>query len=564
MNTLPPEILLRIFAFVPPSPELTVFDTIEGVCGPFDIRKIWELRTVTQVCHKWRSLALDASCLWSSAFRVPHWGSRCGDIPNNACQHLSRCKAGPTCLYAEEDGLTGSNWQKLRAIDAPPDFEDRVEELHVLTLDGWRKHGSLPSSLSSSRMPALRRLVVRSLHFGNSEAISWEWQGPQLLFAGRTPPLKSMAIIDSPFLPSNPPSTLTHLVLFYQMKREMRDTWSLCDLLRFLSDTPTLQEVIICGIPYDGVGGGRLPTAHLSNLRKLSIRAWDYHTPGTPGLPVLLFSHLTIPQTCYFRLDVGSVEQLEELCSHLRSRPWDVAVSNVHCLFGASPYTMSSLQASFPSSGGGIRVDIPTVQGLDPSDELADAIRALLATPPFVGTEALWLSGLGIDTACQTRMISSLRALVGVRKLYVANGPMGEQEGIVKSLGDPMSLPDLVHLPFQDLDTLYVYVDDEYGLTKADVVDMLHRRADAGCRLEHLLVGCVGPEDGGEASALRRALQSLVGAVVEDITVLGEDGYERAYGLRTILPPICTTPGGGLIWPPWTENETTFSLIHTN
>ncbi|TBU38858.1 hypothetical protein BD309DRAFT_970974 [Dichomitus squalens] len=564
VNTLPPEILLRIFAFIPPPPELTVFDTIEGVCGPFGIRKVWELRAITQVCYKWRSLALNVSDLWSSAFRVPHWGSRCGDIPNNACHHLYRCVAGPIHLYAEEDGLTGVNWQKLRDVDAPLDFEDRVEELHVLTLDGWRKHGSLPTSLSSPRMRALRKLVVRSLHSGNAGATSWEWQGLQSLFAEQTPPLRSLAIIDSPFLPLNPLPTLTRLVLFYQMKREMRDTWSLHDLMHFLSDSPTLEELIICGIPYDSVSGGRLSTARLGNLRKLSIRAWDYRTPGRPGLPLLLFSHLIIPQTCYLRLDVGSVEQLAELTSHLRTRLWDVPVSNVHFLLGASPYTLSSLQATFPSSGGGIRVDIPTVQGVDPSDELADAIYAFLTTPPFAAAGALWLSGLGIDSACQTRTTSSLRAFSGVKKLYVAAGLMGDQEEFVKSLGDPMSLPDSAQLPFPNLDTLYVFVDDDYGLAVGELADMLRRRVETGCKVKHLLVGCVGPEDGGPASALRKEIESLIGTVVEDVTVLGEDGYGRMCGLRTVLPLICTAAGGGLVWVPWTENETTFSLIHTN
>ena len=479
-------------------------------------------------------------------------------------------------MYVEEDGIILSKWEPLTPIDAPLGYEDRVEELHVVTVDGW-KHGILPPSLLSPQVNSLQRLIVRSLHSGTIEASGWQWHGLQPVFQGQTLSLRSLAIIDSPFLPSNPAPALTRLVLFYDMKREMRETWSHRDLRNFLSAlAPTLEEAVICGIP---LASRQLPgptnAARLSRVRKLSIRGWDYRNPGSPRNPFPVLSHIVVPQRCYQRLDAASIFDLRVLAAVLQvhqCETWDVPASNVHCVWASSPYTMSSLQATFPLSdgGGGIRVDFRALLDRYPDENFTSALCTLLDTPPFAAAEALWVSGSGIDSACERGLTQLLGTLGGVKSLYITNDPTsGEAGRFVESLG--LSTPtgsSPLQPPFPILETLYVTVYDRPGVEK--LAEMLRRRAAQGCKLAHLLVRCaeVGDEDDeGEPEGaaaifgepdLRSALRGAVGKV----TVLSESGYRKEYALRTVLPPLCTLPGGGLIWPPWTENETTFALMH--
>ncbi|KAM5540876.1 hypothetical protein V8D89_005520 [Ganoderma adspersum] len=570
VNSLPPEILLRIFAYVPQAPQLTTFDTVRSVCGPLTTRQVWELGAVTQVCHRWRALAFNVSSLWSSAFRKSRLVSRCGVIPENASYH-SRCIAGPLQMYVEEDGIILSKWEPLTPVDAPLGYEDRVEELHVVTVDGW-KHGILPPSLLSPRLNSLQRLIVRSLHSGTIEASGWQWHGLQPVFQGQTLPLRSLAIIDSPFLPSNPVPALARLVLFYDMKREMRETWSHRDLLNFLSAAaPTLEEAVICGIP---LASRQLPgptnAAHLDRVRKLSIRGWDYRNPGSPRTPFPLLAHIVVPQRCFQRLDAGSVFDVWTLAAHLEDRQpqWDAPPSAVHCVWASSPYTMSSLQATLPPGGGrgggGIRVDFRVLPDRYSDGNLPRALCTLLERPPFAAAQALWVSGSGIDGACEQGLTHSLGTLRGVKALYVVNDPQSEPGRFVKSLGIPApTLSSPPELPFPILETLCVTVYDRPGVEK--LAEMLRRRAAQSCKLIHLLVRCaeVGDEEGEDIPILGELdLRSALRGAVEKVTVLSENDYRKDYALRTVLPPLCILPGGGLIWPPWTENETTFALMH--
>ncbi|KAI0694855.1 hypothetical protein C8Q76DRAFT_698367 [Earliella scabrosa] len=99
--------------------------------------------------------------------------------------------------------------------------------------------------------------------------------------------------------------------------------------------------------------------------------------------------------------------------------------------------------------------------------------------------------------------------------------------------------------------SLYVYLYDEKELDL--LASMLRKRAEAGCMVRHLLFGYDSP--GTYPGALRdwAQVQEAVGDYVEEVTNLGEEGYNSTYALCQVLPSIVSRKEMVGVWPPWTE-----------
>ncbi|KAI0694854.1 hypothetical protein C8Q76DRAFT_253500 [Earliella scabrosa] len=382
---LPPELLLKIFAFVPELPRHAQVKTAaERFCGPYQVRNVWELRSTSQVCHRWREIALSSSRLWASALRKPvepnstfMFGGPSRIEEPIQPSYLPRCIAGPIHLCVEENGFHGP-WMPLRMLDAPPGYETRVDELHVATYEGWTDVSGVPPSLLTP-MPALEHLEVYC-----AEALSERrvWMGQRPLFGGiALGALRSLALFNVPLLPSNGIShALTHILIAYHLRDTLLNTWRPADLVAFLSGAPALQEAVVDGVPIpiensESIGGIPAPHVALPRLRKLSIRGWDYFI-NRAGLPYPLLSRFVLPETCYLRVDASSGGgQLQFLSSYLCDPR-----------FQCRPFQPSSVHLDLSALGGGIRIDLDT--GMHWSREgkvglVVEELENVLSAPPF-------------------------------------------------------------------------------------------------------------------------------------------------------------------------------------
>ncbi|KAI0754596.1 hypothetical protein C8Q80DRAFT_376594 [Daedaleopsis nitida] len=207
INTLPHELVIRIFSFVPQVPS-EVNSIARDLGGPYEIRKVCDLHPIIEVCHLWRTLALDVSALWSSLFLRPDRYDRnvLGPSPPRDTNifYLERCRSGPLHLYLEDifrrdraagpfGGVGASSWSsifKVEGIDVEALLR-RVCELHLYVQGGWDTVSAISQAPSLS-LPwsALEHLVV-SCHSIHQE-LDRVWNGQLMLFEGQTLHLRSL------------------------------------------------------------------------------------------------------------------------------------------------------------------------------------------------------------------------------------------------------------------------------------------------------------------------------------------------------------------------------------
>ena len=146
------------------------------------------LRTVSQVCQKWRNVALDAPLLWSKALSLfvgPTWMfemlRRTMDVPLNIC--VSGQDIHTSVVYANLLSIADFFWRfETLDIDAPypqineffgfvPFDRNDAPRLRALSLCGQSWHDlrahdeDLPTELLSLRAPNLERLSLEDCPF---------------------------------------------------------------------------------------------------------------------------------------------------------------------------------------------------------------------------------------------------------------------------------------------------------------------------------------------------------------------------------------------------------------
>ena len=153
-----------------------------------DLQGSTGLRTVSQVCQKWRRVALDAPLLWSKALNLlvdPPWMfemvRRTMDVPLNICVSGQDIHTG--VVYANLLWIADFFWRfETLDIDAPcpqineffcfvPFDRSNAPRLRTLSLSGQSGHDlpehdeNLPAELLSLRAPNLERLSLEDCPF---------------------------------------------------------------------------------------------------------------------------------------------------------------------------------------------------------------------------------------------------------------------------------------------------------------------------------------------------------------------------------------------------------------
>ncbi|KAI0711043.1 hypothetical protein C8T65DRAFT_739612 [Cerioporus squamosus] len=244
---LPPEVMIRIFSFVRISVDDADSAHLRPVRWTFTVLDDRELHPLLLVCRRWRDLALSAPLLWSHVMAVR------GMVDN----YLARSASVPLTVYIE--GYRVIDYHVQRSSIGK--VRSRIRVLHINYTD---------SGIPSWMMGFLATLGAHQLEECNIDFHSTRSEGgvftsytvtvpdfrPRLtLFSGGSgngggERLRILRLAGVPFLPSNRFPDLTTLSLSSATMRTDvagADTtsWSVQDLVDFLSGSPRLEELYI-------------------------------------------------------------------------------------------------------------------------------------------------------------------------------------------------------------------------------------------------------------------------------------------------------------------------------
>ncbi|EIW59538.1 uncharacterized protein TRAVEDRAFT_64530 [Trametes versicolor FP-101664 SS1] len=264
---LPPEILGHIFSLVPSSLPT------HGFMAPSSARHTYDLPPLTQVCRRWRAIALDASSLWSTI-----------------------CESSPT--HTATDGTHASAvLSNVLAHDA-----DDIAELRLCGLQNVPT-ARLASEFLASPAPKLKHAAIRCrARYSGSEAPAVLTPVAEL-WSGMAPKLETLELHDVPFIPSNSFQSLTVLTLFWETTSV---EWALSDLLALLEGAPLLERISLRGLPSDlHLRNSHPPDtpASIALPRLQTLEIGDCRGPvcSVPLLRLIL-THLAVPVGASIRL----------------------------------------------------------------------------------------------------------------------------------------------------------------------------------------------------------------------------------------------------------------------
>ncbi|KAA1474116.1 hypothetical protein DENSPDRAFT_313634 [Dentipellis sp. KUC8613] len=275
INTLPPEILVRVFQELNLSPGKHRRRHSGGSSSTLG----WMI--VTHVCHHWRQVALSTPLLWKKiCFTL---GADCTK------QMLLRSRQAPIVFEQHYSNPT---------FDIKPDVPTIVQLIprtQVLSLKaGSEPLKSLIPALRDSA-PLLESLELHSVKAMRNEENTGALTLPQGIFASSTPRLRRLVLYDIGLpWPSPVLNGLTHLEVRFSESNKERDTHNDTERANSLLDSlaklgPSLETLILVH-HHVTVSMGEEPTVPLPHLRQLSLE-------GKPADCHRLLSLLEFPST---------------------------------------------------------------------------------------------------------------------------------------------------------------------------------------------------------------------------------------------------------------------------
>lgn len=475
INALPPEMLARIFSFVPrPLPLGARYRGVSSAVRTSD------LIPISHVCRRWRDVALDTPSLWSS---ICETGSELARVENVTDVVHARAQQASLIVYVDRSRPSTALTELLHC----PSDGARVTELHLHDLHDLTS-AHLTADLLSFPAPRLQRAVVRRRPAKSTAADGDVATGSHAkpvdeLFGGVAPRLQSLFWHDVPFLPSNWFESLTYLWLSLEASPIH---WTLPDLVQLLHQTPALTEASMVGLPTHLLSPDTavLLPATLPHLRRLEIGGCRGQESPIAVMRAIL-SNLVLSSTtaCAVRLHAVDAHRLSPL-------------TDVRIAFFEPPtrlaidvsFTTLALTGTHVRSGHSLCLELNTAGAT--RSHLHQCIEAFLASAPApailevtIASQRVWPSWCDPSTL--------LSMLPNVTDITLSDAHLVNEllEALRPPAGPRRSCAGISRVMCPSLVTLHV----PFGLTDLlmqQLRSVLAERVKYGSRMRCLMVDC--------------------------------------------------------------------------
>ena len=477
INRLPTEILLDIFSLVPR--KRPFLKGMSATIWPFFVPNIDDLRAASQVCTRWREVALGAPALWS-AYREDYVYRRSITLYS---LYLARCPTGPIDIYVND------SFSRVKQLLLERGHQ--VRQLHV-EIGGGRDEDArqLVATLPNMTADVLEHcsLLLPPVAYARLQ------QSSSLCRHGTATRLRSLFLSVTRVLPQwELPSLIRCVLSEWQGRSEAIDPSS---LLTFLSGTPNLEILHLEKITVSPFQQTPPPQQQipLTRLRYLS------YTPSSGIISLDFLLHILRPSRC--QLDIDGVEldrifwgdvQNAVRTLHGAALPTKMGIHVRRQIFGTAHVSLELARGASPDWSGCTRIQFK------PFSNTAQFWRSLL-TPDFcaeVEEVRVDITGYCEDgTAMELAAIPIWPLFVKIRELSLAFRWDATKNEYLRNVRSALELlfPQSDALAVRPcLDTLNVYVDVGDAGVIQYFADFLAARTARGRRVRRFVLG--GPED---------------------------------------------------------------------
>ncbi|KAI0687517.1 hypothetical protein C8Q76DRAFT_759815 [Earliella scabrosa] len=483
INRIPSEILLRILSLAqrksPFMGEKISHMDKSTTHWPFPIPDIDDLRHLSQVCTRWREVALAAPALWSTFREINHRSSTLDSL------YLTRCPSGPIDIYVDTSFSDELKQQLLQRGPQIRQFHMKVTGTNVV----WAApHRQVIATLATTDASALEHC---SLLLPLPASVRLQ-RTPALSGHGTATRLRSLFLSVTAVLPQWELPALTRCVLTCpSFGNNIGDVIDTSSLLAFLSGTPQLEVMHLYRITVRQLYEPP-PSHHRVPVSKLRYLCYNPRVLDMPYLTDFL-AHLLMPSQC--QLDIDSINLTQITISAFQSTiqvlvrgafpPTKVGIHVNRAQPGTMQVSLELARGASPELSGCTRIKFePTVNGA--------SFWSALLTPQFCAE--IEECRVNVTGERENETAEGLAAmwplLVKVRKLSVAfRLRSSDYLGALRRALEPLCTPIDGSVMHPSLGTLDVYIDVGARDVIQYLADFLGARASRGGRVRRFVLG---------------------------------------------------------------------------
>ena len=441
----------------------------------------WGLITLTHVCHRWRTIFISRSSLWS-----------CLDCKNvdKTRTYIERSKAGPLNICLRDP--QGDPYTTKEAVLLAVPRMNRLKYLTIMT--------NGPADILDyfdCRAPSLEKLEI-SLNAFPPPVLS------DALLGGDLSSLRELSLAGViTRLAWKDLSNLTTLTL----RRIPLNRISVTQLLDFFESAPLLHTIVLVNSLPLSSNAPPARTVSLNNLKKLSIDTKPPHS--------ILLNHLSIPTGALLVLEFEFGGDASSFLNYFPKPSKDIKplspITAINLLFDV----VEKLLRLDGPSGGTYIFGHRTSGWNTPSHTVDRRILQSLDQSILSTTKRLAISKLKLPTPVRVDKCQAFRTLYSLTDLCVLTLTRCHNLPFILAL-DPRRTPsNLVTCP--KLEELVLYIEEPNGFHITEMLDMVEARALRGAKLSSIMIVGLGElMPGKEAFKLRKHV-TRVDYRVEDV-----------------------------------------------